>query len=357
MAPIFVTVFATLLLAASAHYCSNGRRLQCMEVQPKGDAPSTFGQGFGAHGSAHCTPAGQKVYCLVNHDYHRCSGDELPCCGDGSDPHHSGHGSMPADTDLVCTSQHEADEVPVTEYGDSATRQESSQQAFKPFEGTLELKVVLAEPKGTLDMCLEILSRDGGAALRVGLASHFGVASKDVKVLDLKPAGRRLLEDQGTHEFQISFTANLMDGGKSTSSSLAADLKDALDAANSGLIVQAAGIKWSQTETSPTASKSQGDCVLFYVAIGVGGVLAFLFIAVASYMCLKSSVTDMKRSSNIDLKDDINSTSSAVESDVKMGKTTEVDDKDDLESNVPSTQDPCDAEENRSIGSDVSPPS
>jgi len=386
--------------------------VQCMAVQAVSDAPSTYGEGFEAHGSAHCTPSGQVVYCLVDHDYHRCSGNTgmLPCCDDGSDPHHGSPAAPPAPTGFACAAQ-EADQASVEEHGDqvsvpeydssgtttqqeadqvsepdmgdqvylpefgsseTTTQQEADQvpepdsgdqvsvpdgnaesppQVGKHLEGILELKVAITatEQQSTLEACLEILSRDGSAAVRVGMASHFGVAPEDVRVFHLKPVGRRLLEDQDTHVFQISFTAKFVEGTKSASSMLAADLEEALDAADSGLTVQSAGIKWLQAEAAPTDSKPEGDTT-YYLTLGiVGGVLVVLLVAASTYL----AVTYRKRSSSIDLKADTTGTSVAVVSDVAMGKAAKVDDNEDLESNVPSTQDPCDAAENLSIGSDL----
>jgi len=57
-----------------------------MDVQSTEGAPPTHGKE--AHGLPFCTPPGQKVFCLANHDFHRCPQGQASCCRDGSDPVH-----------------------------------------------------------------------------------------------------------------------------------------------------------------------------------------------------------------------------------------------------------------------------
>lgn len=82
----------------AAHQCGNGERIVCTAVQDlraPGTPSSTHG--MGAAGAPMCTPSGQKVYCLENHDYHQCSAGEEPCCLDGSDPSHHHDFNSPDD--------------------------------------------------------------------------------------------------------------------------------------------------------------------------------------------------------------------------------------------------------------------
>jgi len=57
-----------------------------MTVQPFSSATSTYGQGYGAQGSPLCTPSGEKVFCLVDHDLHQCTAGKEPCCVNGWKP-------------------------------------------------------------------------------------------------------------------------------------------------------------------------------------------------------------------------------------------------------------------------------
>jgi len=44
-----------------------------------------------ASGQPLCTPFGDKVYCLPEHNYHECDDGYSPCCADGSSPNHHNH--------------------------------------------------------------------------------------------------------------------------------------------------------------------------------------------------------------------------------------------------------------------------
>lgn len=72
-----------------------------MAVQSMPSATSINRQGYGAQGIPMCTPSGEKVYCLPDHDYHRCSSGKVPCCADGSQPLHSERGSAASSTNAV----------------------------------------------------------------------------------------------------------------------------------------------------------------------------------------------------------------------------------------------------------------
>lgn len=106
---VYRTIFSVLVSIViaqhvAAHSCDSGQRVVCMDVQSTASAPSTYGQYYDAHGYPLCTPAGEKVFCLVEHDYHRCGSGQVPCCADGSKPRHRGHGSGSASgEDVVCT--------------------------------------------------------------------------------------------------------------------------------------------------------------------------------------------------------------------------------------------------------------
>jgi len=61
-----------------------------------------IGNGLSARGTPHCTADKQKVYCLIDHNYHRCQGGSSPCCQDGSNPWHSHRGAAAAGDDFTC---------------------------------------------------------------------------------------------------------------------------------------------------------------------------------------------------------------------------------------------------------------
>mmetsp|Transcript_45196 Transcript_45196/g.79568 ORF Transcript_45196/g.79568 Transcript_45196/m.79568 type:complete len:524 (-) Transcript_45196:236-1807(-) len=84
------TLVSLLAWRVTAHSCDNGARVTCTEVQSTAGAPSTYGESFDAQGSVLCTPSGEKIFCLVNHDYHKCKEGAVPCCTDGSNPRHHG---------------------------------------------------------------------------------------------------------------------------------------------------------------------------------------------------------------------------------------------------------------------------
>eukprot|EP00928_Gymnodinium_smaydae_P026218 TRINITY_DN20656_c0_g1_i1.p1 TRINITY_DN20656_c0_g1~~TRINITY_DN20656_c0_g1_i1.p1 ORF type:complete len:539 (-),score=96.67 TRINITY_DN20656_c0_g1_i1:189-1805(-) len=75
----------------AAHQCSDGSRVQCVAVQKL--EGNTDGYSYDARGTPLCTPEGEQLFCLENHNYHRCSAGQAPCCRDGSDPFHHRHNS------------------------------------------------------------------------------------------------------------------------------------------------------------------------------------------------------------------------------------------------------------------------
>jgi hypothetical protein len=103
----FMAVVAVSLgVVATAHKCADGGRVTCMKVEPLGAVTSSRGQGYGASGQPHCTPEGEKVYCLVDHNYHGCCEGARPCCQDGSNPFHRHHGNNNAPHDeLTCSAE------------------------------------------------------------------------------------------------------------------------------------------------------------------------------------------------------------------------------------------------------------
>lgn len=92
-----------ILPAASAHSCSSGSRVQCMPVknlESKIAIPEEH-TGYEASGVPMCTPFGEKVYCLPQHDYHECQEGYAPCCEDGSSPDH--HSNSEHHDDITCS--------------------------------------------------------------------------------------------------------------------------------------------------------------------------------------------------------------------------------------------------------------
>lgn len=85
-----ILVVSSLLSLATCHQCNDGSRVKCTAIQTTNGAPSTNGQSFDAQGYPACTPKGERLFCLVDHDYHRCSVGMQPCCLDGSGPSHNG---------------------------------------------------------------------------------------------------------------------------------------------------------------------------------------------------------------------------------------------------------------------------
>jgi len=78
------------LPAVRAHSCSDGNRVTCMAVQSF-SIEDTGRTGKEASGQPLCTPFGDKVYCLPEHNYHECDDGYSPCCADGSSPNHHNH--------------------------------------------------------------------------------------------------------------------------------------------------------------------------------------------------------------------------------------------------------------------------
>lgn len=94
---------ANVLQVSVAHSCSDRSRVKCMAVTAQSERNAQLASGgYSATGSAMCTPAGKKVYCLKEHSYHRCSAGEEPCCEDGSNPSHSGNNQGGSDN-LQCS--------------------------------------------------------------------------------------------------------------------------------------------------------------------------------------------------------------------------------------------------------------
>lgn len=342
---------STLLFRAAAHQCSDGSRVRCTDVIATPDSPSTYGQGFGAHGSSHCTPSGEKVFCLVDHDYHRCSGDQLPCCSDGSDPYHSRHysgSSSSAEHTLACgavkppepLSQPSAallakmTQLPGPSAGSSVLK-----------EGSLVLSVSLKTPaSGSSAEIFQFLVRHGSAAIRVGLASNFEVSLAAVKIMSVKSLARRRLLDvlEGPQKFKISFTAEVPEGivEKARSRPLAADLKEALDVAESGLAVESASLEW---KTATAVYSGGGSCTFVYIVLGAccsATVLCGL-VAACWRTCRRGAVASEPTQTEV--------TSKSEKADI------EKQDDDEEASNAPSTQEPSEGDENRSIGSQASP--
>lgn len=86
----------------SAHKCNDGKGLTCMAVEALAMDKDNSNNGLSARGTPHCTADKQKVYCLIDHNYHRCQGGSSPCCQDGSNPWHAHHGAAAASDDFTC---------------------------------------------------------------------------------------------------------------------------------------------------------------------------------------------------------------------------------------------------------------
>jgi len=89
---------ALLLSGCLAHSCADNARVTCMEVEELPDGKHGEGDWVDATGWARATPAGEVVFCLPNHRYHKCQDGQEPCCADGSDPL---HGARPTTTEAA----------------------------------------------------------------------------------------------------------------------------------------------------------------------------------------------------------------------------------------------------------------
>jgi len=126
-----------------------------MEVEELPDGKHGEGDWVDATGWARATPAGEVVFCLPNHRYHKCQDGQEPCCADGSDPL---HGARPTTTEaapMVTTagagaSTTEAAPVATTQGQDGAVKGASTTEEVAPMMTTAAARAsTTAAPSAT----------------------------------------------------------------------------------------------------------------------------------------------------------------------------------------------------------------
>lgn len=244
--PLARWLWVAMICTAAGHQCTDGSRTTCMSVRsPATDgaaAAGTQGEGYDAQGVARCSPAGEVVYCLVNHSYHQCHEGELPCCADGSGPSH--RGSLPASHHGGATC------LPASHPG----RAPSSGRNQESFMGELMLQASLGSGQGGAEVLAQLQGYED--VLKATLKTYLGYERVCVK--DISVSGRRLLGSDSGNAFTIKFVARRA-VGYPAAGELQDMLQDALDTAGADLLIEHASVAWAEGSEEGSEDDSEDD--------------------------------------------------------------------------------------------------